>query len=526
MKNLLHKLILTVFLLVSTKAFCQVPKLNSYTPSDSVPTIFLDFDGQTVQNGAWQSGNAFICAPSTLNSSQITNVFNRVIEDFRPFAINITTDSIKFFLAPPAKRVRIIVTPTSAWFPNVGGIAYTNTFTSGDDTPGFVFEDKLNYNPKYVGECCTHESGHTLGLAHQSRYDSTCAILETYNTGSGSGQISWAPVMGNSYYKNMTGWNQGPTPYACSNVQDNLTIITTTNGFTYRPDDYNQVMADNTTAVNPLNFAKQGIISTPTDKDVFKIIIPDAAIQHFEVNPYSVGPNNEGADLDVLVRLFNGSGTLIRTYNSVDAMNVSVDTSLTPGVYYIEISGAGNINTTNYGSLGSYTFSGFRGALPIHNVTLYGKSVKYMHELTWTIIADEPVAQQELESSSNGFNFQQVMTGNGTLHSYTVTPAGGTTYYRLRATSITGHSMLSNIVALKSGEERAFIVSTLVQQNISVTASENYSYALYDIKGTAITSGKQNKGTGSISMQNLPKGMYVLQMLSNDYKQTERIIRQ
>ena len=156
---------LIIALLINLTVFCQ-PRLNSF-PS-ATATIFLDFDGQTVRSTGWNSGNPLYCAPSTMTSSQITDIFNRVSEDYRPFNINITTDSIVFLSAPLNRRVRIIITPTSSWTSGVGGISYVGSFTWGDDTPGFVFQDKLQNNPKYISECCSHESGHTLGLSHQS----------------------------------------------------------------------------------------------------------------------------------------------------------------------------------------------------------------------------------------------------------------------------------------------------------------------------------------------------------------------
>src|SRR5690606_9430301 len=144
----------------------------------------------------------------------------------------------KFLAAPLNKRVRIIVTTTSEWRPGVGGVSYTGSFTWLDDTPGFVFADRL-VTPKMIAECVSHESGHTVGLSHQSRYNTDCDLTATYHAGNGLGETGWAPVMGNSYNRNMTGWNNGPTPYGCANTQDNLTIITTQNGFGYRTDDHN-----------------------------------------------------------------------------------------------------------------------------------------------------------------------------------------------------------------------------------------------------------------------------------------------
>ena len=527
MKNFTQKLCFMASLIFTLNATAQVPKLSSL-PSSVLPTIFLDFDGQTVQNGAWQSGNAFICAPSVMNAAQITEIFNRVSEDYRPFAVNITTDSVRFLAAPLTQRMRIIVTPTSAWFPNVGGITYVNSFTYGDDIPGFVFDNMLANNPKYVAEACTHEAGHAVGLNHQSRYDQNCNLVEQYNSGTGTGQTSWAPVMGNSYYKNMTGWSEGPTPYGCATPEKNLTVITTSNGFTYRPDDYPETMDASTTNLNPVSFNMPGLISTPSDKDAFKLVLSQSGPIHFEANPYSVGPNNDGADLDVQLSLFNSTGVLIQNYNPLESMSVSVDTSLNAGTYYIQVSGAGNNNTSNYGSLGSYSFTGFKGIVAIHSVTLHGVNDKNTHKLSWDVIADEPMASQVLETSGDGINFRPFATNNSTARSFTYTPsAAGTYFYRVKVISVTGQVMRSNVIMLKAlSDEKPFDVSTLVQQNISITAAENYSYNLYDANARLMVSGKLPKGTGSINVQGFSKGMYILQMMSDNYKQTERIIKQ
>ena len=531
MKNLTQKLCLLALLLTSLNAFCQIPNLSSNpgTPSSPKPTIFLDFDGHTVQSAAWQSGNAFICQPAALNATQITEIFNRVSEDYRPFNVNITTDSTQFIMALATRRARIIVTPTSAWYQGVGGVAYTGSFTWGDDTPGFVFSDRLANAAKYVAECCTHESGHTLGLAHQSKYDTACNLTEQYRGNTGSGQTSWAPVMGNSYYSNMTGWDNGPTPYGCANSQDNLTILTTQNGFTYRPDDYPETLGNNTTVINPAGFNVQGIVTTATDNDAFKFNISQAGFVHFDVFPYSVGANNEGAGLDTKLLLYNSSKVLIATFNPVNIMNVSVDTSLNIGDYYLRVAGAGNSNTTSYGSIGSYTLSGYRGPLPIRNISLKGYNDKGVHKLNWEIIADEPIASQILEVSSNGTNFRPILNDVDGVRKFEYTASEkNTLFYRLKATNVLNQSLYSNILVLKTsgGGNNLFSVSTLVQDNIVVRASENFTYSLLDINGRQIIAGKNIKGSSNINVQNLTKGMYVLQMMTDNYKQTERIIKQ
>ncbi|MBC7936055.1 MAG: DVUA0089 family protein [Rhizobacter sp.] len=524
MKNFTLKLICLFALALPAGLMAQVPALNSF--SNATATIYIDFDGETVNAAYWNSGNTLNCEPAQLTTAQMTEIFNRVSEDYRPFNVNITTSLSAFIAAPVNQRIRIIVTPTSAWRPGVGGISYTGSFTWGDDTPGFVFSDRLG-NAKFIAECVSHESGHTVGLSHQSKYNGNCTLTETYNTGNGAGETGWAPVMGNSYNRNMTGWNDGPTPYGCANTQDNLTIITSQNGFTYRSDDYAELMNAGATNLNA-SFSKEGIITTAVDKDAFQYVVTQASTFHMEVTPYSVGTYSTGANLDVQVQLYNGSN-LIRTYNPSNSMSTTIDTTLNAGTYYFLVSGAGNEFASDYGSLGSYNMVGFRGALAIHEITLIGAVNKSKHSLNWSIIADEPIKTIVLEMSIDGRNFAPLSTINAARNSFEYTAyQNSILYYRLKVTSVINETAYSNVVALKSTESagKPFNVSTFVQQDIRVNAAENFQYLLTDINGRTIASGKGTMGMNMIYLTNQPSGMYVLQLVGSGAKQSERIIKQ
>ncbi len=525
-----YSILLIFFTLLSIRAAC-VPILNSF-PSASA-TIYLDFDGQYVQASTWNGGNPINCAPSGLTDAQITEIFYRVAEDYRPFNINITTDSTVFFLAPVAKRIRIIITPTSSWYTGVGGVSYTGSFTWGDDTPGFVFPDRLGpYNTKMVAECCTHESGHTVGLSHQATYDSTCSLLAVYNTGLGTGQTSWAPVMGNSYYKNLSGWYNGPTPYGCGADQDALSIITSSNGFTYRTDDHSDDPNTNPTQLRINNnlFADSGIITTNNDKDVFKINLPQGGQFHLDARPFSVGPNNEGADLDVKVEMLNAQAQVIQVYDPLDSLNVSVDTLLQAGDYYFVVQGAGNNNTSNYGSLGSYNISGnFRPLFitPIEAVTLKGKASNGRHLLSWNIISSTPVSSLSLETSSNGAAFTTLALIDKSSLSYNYTPSeNGTIYYRLKAVSISDQVRYSNVVMLKNdAAKKIFIVSNIVHDYFTINAGDSYEYKLADMSGRILQKGKGTAGISSININTSPDGIYLVQIQSQNQSITERIVK-
>lgn len=508
-----------------------VPLFNSNPGAASV--IFLDFDGHYVSSTVWNGGSPLNCMASGMSDAQITEAFNRTAEDYRPFEINITTDSTVFLAAAITKRFRVIITSTSSWYGGVGGVAYIGSFSWGDDTPAFVFCDRLGPNsPKMVGEACSHESGHAVGLSHQSKYDGSNCVspIEQYNSGIGSGEPGWAPIMGNSYYKNLSNWNNGPTPYGCTNMQDNLSIITTQNGFGYRADDYTEVMNGTTTVLTAGSFIKSGIISTNTDKDAFMFTVSQNSNFHLSAVPYNVGANYIGANLDIKLQLFNAAGSLINTYDPGNTLGVTIDTVLNTGNYYIKIDGSGNTNVSEYGSLGAYTISGTNALLAINQVILTGSTANGKHNLGWNITADEPVQTVTIEIAGDAVNFKGLANTAAANKIFSYIPGRNDAfYYRLKLTELSGKIVYSNTVFLKAisaGLNNNFKVSTLVQSVITLNASVPCQYQLSDINGKLVTKGAAVQGITYINIGNQPNGMYILQIFSNNQQITERIIKQ
>lgn len=241
-----QKLIFILFCLRLTTA-AQVPVFNSCP--GAAPTIFIDFDGHTLVNTSWNYNGPIACNSSGLNTTQVTEVFNRVAEDFRPFNVNVTTDSARFIAAPVNKRIRVMITTSYEWYGVAGGVSFVGSFTWGDDTPCFVFSSLHGFNVKNIAEAASHEAGHTLGLYHQALYDNNCQLTAEYHPGDGFGETSWAPIMGIGYNRNLTTWYNGPTANACNAIQDDRAIITSAaNGITLKTDDNG-----NTTAADVLN---------------------------------------------------------------------------------------------------------------------------------------------------------------------------------------------------------------------------------------------------------------------------------
>jgi hypothetical protein len=477
----MKKLILSVFFaaLVAANTTQAAPVLNSYPTATA--TIFLDFDGHDVSSSMWNYGTPFTCAPAAMTDLQITEAYNRVSEDFRPFNINVTTDMNKFLAAPLSMRIRIVVTPTSAWYAGVAGIAYVTSFTWGDDTPAFVFSDRLNNDAKRVAEAISHETGHTLGLYHQSAYDANCALTSSYNTGIGTGETSWGPIMGNAAVRNMTQWNYGATPNGCAVLQDNLNIITTTNGFGYRADDYADLYTSAVAVSITANiFNRTGVITTASDKDYFRFDLGQNGQFKMTVAPYGVGANNNGANLDARIILQNAAGAVIATYDYADSLHAKMDTVLNAGTYYIIIDGAGNVNSNNdYGSLGAYTIDGY-----------------YSGTTTTT-------------------------TTTTTTKGKTTTSTGGTTGGKRRETN----ASLTNINATDEiNDTKVFKVIKQAQQPVIVNATEAYEYMVVDNYGRTIMLGKAPAGTKMIDIRNQPAGIYNLRLMNANEQRVEKFM--
>jgi len=346
--------------------------LHSY-PSAS-KTIYLDFDGHVTTGTFWNTsyyGGKAITTPafsldadslfSDTELERIQNIWQRVAEDFRPFAVNVTTqdpgpDALrKAGSGDSAWGIRVAIGGSSTdWFSTsgAGGVAYMNSFNWDSDTPAFVFPKNLSNAEKYVAEAISHEIGHTLGLRH----DGTTAGVEYY-AGHGSGATGWAPIPGNGYYKELTQWSKGEYPGA-GNTEDDLAIITTANGFGYRPDDHGNQQAAATALHSPSGtiLAGEGIIERNTDRDYFSFTTGNGTVS-LTINPSQRGPN-----LDILATLYDGAANVIATSNPLDRLDASLSINLLAGTYYLAIEGTGKAPLTTgysgYASLGYYSIAG------------------------------------------------------------------------------------------------------------------------------------------------------------------------
>ena len=529
MRTLNQFVLIICLLLCSSISFSQVPIHNSHPTASA--TIYLDFDGQLVQNTSWNWSGPLNLGHSNLSAAQMSEVYNRVAEDYRPFNINVTTDSTKYWSAPLTQRTRVILTTNSSWYGSAGGVAYTNSFSWGDNTPCFVFTQLLQNNVKNISEAAAHEAGHTLGLRHQATYDANCNLVSSYNTGVGSGEAGWAPIMGVGYYRNSTTWHDGPGPYGCTNLQSDLSIITSTrNGIIFKNDDYNESFQHVTSVpFSDRKFEIEGMISTSDEKDLFKFTLSSQRRVKISAVPTNVA-GITGTNLDIALELYNNK-TKINTYNPAATLSASIDTILSAGTYHILIDGVGNGYTTEYGSLGPYLIAAEEidfTILPLRKLVLSGTIQQDMHKLNWTIDADETIQQLVVEVSNDGRNFTPLAeTASDALY-YNYRPASSSpVIYRLNVKFNDGHQYYSNMITLRNQGNiyKPQIMGNIISNGeLRINSPGNYLYTVYSVNGNRLASGRLSNGINQVQHTQITKGVYVIKYSNDQEEWSEKFI--
>jgi len=351
----------------------------------SANVVYLDFDGHTITGTAWNSSQNTYEAkpfdldgdPASFNATEraaIAEIWHRVAEDYAPFDIDVTTEEPAKFNSTTG---RVLITSkkdangVSMPSGSAGGVAYIGVWGRYNYhtyySPALVYFDNLAKGTTYIAESAAHELGHNFGLSH----DGTSST--SYYKGHGSGDISWAPIMGTAFYKNVTQWSKGEYTDA-NNNQDDIAIIAGSLGAAV--DDHGDTPGSatplkvesngdvlmSTPEIDPSNAYPQnkGIIEAAADVDVFSFTAGSGTLD-LTVTPAWEAfyrTNKRGANLDLEVRLLDSSGAVLETVNPAADTEATLSVSVKGGTYYLEVSGAGSANYSDYGSLGQYFISG------------------------------------------------------------------------------------------------------------------------------------------------------------------------
>jgi len=372
---------------VPSETLADAFMLHSRPGSSNV--VYIDFDGATISGTAWNGTYATLYALpynvegdgstfSDLERTRIVDIWHRVAEDLAPYDIDVTTERPAVFTPTTGT---ILVTQSIDANGNAinctgcGGVAYVNVFGRSNYhtwySPALVFYDKLGGGVEtYVAEASSHEFGHNLGLSHDGTNSGTA-----YYGGQGSGLVSWAPIMGNSYYNNVTQWSRGEYPDA-NQTQDDLAIIEVKLG--YNPDDHGDtrttatrlsvdangmVLASNP-ELDPFDTLPEnkGVIGSSNDVDVFSFVAGDGTVSLTITPSWDAfyRTSRRGANLDIEAELQNQSGVTVAYAEPVDDTNAVISANVSADTYYLLVSGAGNAITpySDYDSIGQYYING------------------------------------------------------------------------------------------------------------------------------------------------------------------------
>jgi hypothetical protein len=340
--------------------------------------VYLDFTGHTTTNTPWNSpGGSFTTPPYTIDADTATfntqehtviqSVWRRMAEDFAAYDVDVTTEEPNEALLLRTANsdlqygMRVLFGPDQM-STGAGGVAFVGSFDavrSSDPIPCFVFAEQGQASVKFMSEAGSHEVGHTVGLWHDGRNADGDG---SYYTGHGTGALSWAPIMGVGYSKDVVQWSKGE--YADANeTQDDLAVIATYIPFV--ADDHGDTLA--TASVLPdNNLDAGGVISRGGDLDLIKIGCGRGALS------VTSKVSNQSPNLRMKLELLDSAGAVLKTETALGtagnmAPPVLTYNVTTKGFYYLRVSsvGSGDANTgyTDYASGGRY---GMTGTWPVY----------------------------------------------------------------------------------------------------------------------------------------------------------------
>jgi hypothetical protein len=501
--------------------------------------IYLDFDGHTTTGTSWNDatmGSSFYSPaydvdgnPSLFSDAELTRIqqiWQRVAEDFSPFDVNVTLQE------PPADwlartgstdanwGVRSVITSYGPSSSSAGGIAFIGSFNSSTDTPVFV------YNKTLTGACeaISHEVGHSLWLAHDGTASSTY-----YAGHGGTSETSWAPVMGNSYGRNVTTWDDGT--YTGSNNTgdtanygkgtDDLAVIVGNNGLSYQPDLVgNDLFTATALSISAGAVSQFGTIETRFDADYFSFGLLATGDVNLTFDPYwyrayvdgdgvwggaasaylsrasdsdlGTSYSDHASNLDLAVGLYDSNGVLLYRADSPGLATAISLQGLTPGTYYLKLDGVGfgdptastPTGYTDYASIGNYMISG--------TITAAADSTAN----PVITLALTPSSVSEDGSSNLVYTFSRsLVTANPLSVNFTVsgTATNGTDYSGLLAGSNQTVSFAAN----------AATASLVIDPTADTSVEADETVGLMLGLGTGYSIGTTSAVTGTISNDDL-----------------------
>ncbi len=323
-------------------------------------------------------------------------------------------------------------------------------------------------------------------------------------------------------------------------------------------DDYSPI---NSLTINSATFGASPYLD---------LTITDAAQPNRNVDNTALGGDDDGTTaVDYISRYWTltpndiSNVTFSATYTYVDADVIGTEANMIGSVYrtpigeaFMDWSVEEAVNATNnlvtvtnvesvaFGDL--YAMNNTLERLPVQLVSFQGKFKDSSVLLTWITSSEINNSYFSIERSSDGIEFQSIayVEGSGTTNDSQVYqfedefPFEGRSYYRLKQTDFNGQFEYSEVISVvlrdKEDTTEMIRVSTnrvnnngavKIEINGAELETKTLSIRIIDLKGVSVLSMiVQANQTHTISVPFLAKGIYILQVVSSDFKATKKIL--
>ncbi len=159
-------------------------------------------------------------------------------------------------------------------------------------------------------------------------------------------------------------------------------------------------------------------------------------------------------------------------------------------------------------------------------------------QLNWQTASEKNNDHFDIERSTDGKTFSKIgeQKGQGTTsqvqnYGYLDTnPFSGVNYYRLKQVDVDGQFTYSKTVSVEMGKtgKSISVYPNPVKDKLMVetTIQGDYTIDLFDITGKLLQSYKANQPLMSLTINDLPNGVYMVSIKSNAVQQTFKIVKQ
>ncbi|HKG68842.1 MAG TPA: T9SS type A sorting domain-containing protein, partial [Segetibacter sp.] len=179
----------------------------------------------------------------------------------------------------------------------------------------------------------------------------------------------------------------------------------------------------------------------------------------------------------------------------------------------------------------------YGSALPLHLLSFTGELKDGKTELNWNTADEVNTKHFEIERSGNGRGFTRIAIigaegkGSNRYNAIDTKPQTGNNYYRLKMVDKDGKFTYSQVILIiiSSRSEFDFVMypnpATSELRIISADDNATFKVNIYNQQGQKVTGKPIVPASGVISVKHLPKGLYLLQVISDKGFKVKKLIK-